>query len=121
MKSILIADDSPTFLTLERTFLRDLAAEIHTARDGIEALRLAREKQPDLILLDVEMPHMGGLELLRLLRADPAFRATPILLISTVNDPGRIAEAKGLGATDYLTKPINKPLLQARIGKYITA
>lgn len=119
MKSILVADDSPTFLTLEKTFLRDFGVQIHSAQDGLTALRVAREQRPDLILLDCEMPGLGGLECLRLLRADPLFAQTPIILISTLTDAETIAQAKSLGASDYLGKPINRQLLQARIGRFL--
>jgi len=121
MKKILIADDSPTFLTLERTFLRDFAAEVLTAKDGIEALRLARTQHPDLILLDVEMPGMGGLEVLRVLHADGAFATTPIVMISSLTGAERAAEAKAMGAAEYLTKPISRPLLRATIARLLGA
>ncbi len=120
MKTILIADDSPTFLTLEKTFLREFPVQIVSAQDGLEALRLARHDPPDLILLDCEMPGMSGIECLRILRADPRFLDIPIILISTITDATYISQAMSLGATDFLSKPINKQVLQARITKYMS-
>jgi CheY-like chemotaxis protein len=82
-KRILIVDDSPTALMWQKLLLRMEQYETLTACDGEEGVRVAREKQPDLILLDVSMPKMDGFEACRALRASPETRDIPILMVTT--------------------------------------
>jgi CheY-like chemotaxis protein len=101
----MLADDMAQFLDLELSFLRRADCQIITAADGAQALVLAKQEKPDLLLLDVEMPRMTGIEVCRLLRQDPAFKTTPIVMVTSTN---RRDEALAAGATDFWRKPIKE-------------
>lgn len=112
---VLVADDSESIRTL---FERLLAAEgygIVSATDGVEALEAVRDHRPDVILLDVTMPRLDGLEVCRRLKADPATRLTPVVLVtgqSGFDDRIRGIEA---GADDFLSKPVHPHELRVRV------
>jgi PleD family two-component response regulator len=117
-KKILLVDDSKTVLLMEETLLR-LKHDIVKATRGAEALRVAAEERPDLILLDVVMPDMDGIETCRLLRGMEATKTTPILMVSTRSDAKSVESAKASGATDYLTKPIDYQELKKKIEQHL--
>jgi PleD family two-component response regulator len=117
-KKILLVDDSKTVLLMEETLLR-LKHDIVKATRGAEALRVAAQEHPDLILLDVVMPDMDGIETCRLLRGMEATKATPILMVSTRSDPKSVESAYASGATDYLTKPIDYQELRKKIEHHL--
>ena len=106
-KKILLVDDSSTALMIEQVMLSRATFELLTARDGREALAKATEEQPDLILMDVMMPNMTGLEACRAIRAREATRAIPIILVTTRGDAASVEEGFASGCNDYVTKPIN--------------
>lgn len=117
MKTILIADDLPAHLDLFEVILQRADCRLVRAEDGIAALRLAREANPDLIYLDIEMPGINGGEICRLLKADPARRGVPVVLVSS---HGRREFAMKCGADQFLGKPVDEPTvletLQAFLG-----
>ena len=86
-----------------------------TAENGRQALDMIRARPIDLVLLDVMMPEVDGYRVLEAMRADPALRAIPVLVISAVDDMASIVKCIKLGATDYLVKPFNAVLLNARV------
>jgi phosphoribosyl 1,2-cyclic phosphodiesterase/ActR/RegA family two-component response regulator len=112
---VLLADDDDQLREVARTALARDGHIVIEARDGGEALRLARQESPDVIVLDVLMPEMDGLEVLGALRAEAATARTPVLLFTTLDNEGLIREGFSLGATDYLTKPFTMPQLTARV------
>jgi len=112
---ILIADDNPENLDIFRTRLAVHGYEILTATDGEQALAIAREKQPDLILLDVMMPKMDGIEVCRRLKADPSFPFVPIIMITAKADSQDVVAGLEAGADEYLTKPVDHTALVARV------
>ena len=88
-------------------FLVSANFTVETASDGVQALsRLKSGLKPDLIITDINMPHMGGMELIKNLRAMPAFRFTPILTLTTESLVEKRNEAKKLGATGWIVKPV---------------
>ena len=89
--------------------------DIVTATDGEVALALAREKQPDLILLDVMMPKLDGFEVCRRLRGDPALPFIPIILVTARADPKDVVAGLEAGGDEYLTKPVDQAALVARV------
>lgn len=106
-KTIFIVDDSATMLMSVKFFLTSANFMVETASDGVQALsRLNAGLKPDLIITDINMPHMGGMELIKSLRAMPRFRFTPILTLTTESLPEKRNEAKKLGATGWIVKPI---------------
>ncbi|HEV8532688.1 MAG TPA: response regulator [Methylomirabilota bacterium] len=112
---ILIADDNPMNLDILQTRLAVHGYEILTAVDGEAALALAREKQPDLILLDVMMPKLDGLEVCRRLRKDPALPFMPIILVTARTDSKDVVAGLEAGGDEYLTKPVDQAALVARV------
>ena len=99
---ILIVDDNPTNVKVLQTRLVADGYEIVTAGDGEEALTVAREHVPDLILLDVMMPKLDGFEVCRRLRADPKVPFTPIILVTAMSDPKNVIEGLEAGGDEYL-------------------
>lgn len=112
-KKLLLVDDSKTVLMMEVMILQDGPYEFITALNGQDAVDKAVAHQPDLILLDVVMPVMDGLETCRRLRRLDGLRDTPIIIVTNRADAKQVAEAFESGCTSYLTKPINdQELLQ---------
>jgi adenylate cyclase len=112
---ILIADDNAMNLDILQTRLAIHGYDILTATDGEAALALACETQPDLILLDVMMPKLDGLEVCRRLRGDPALPFMPIILVTARTDPKDVVAGLEAGGDEYLTKPVDQAALVARV------
>jgi two-component system chemotaxis response regulator CheY len=107
-KTILVVDDSTSMVMSLKATLTMNGFLVETAGDGKLALeKLNSGVKPDLILTDINMPNMGGLELIKNVRALPNFRFTPMLTLTTESDPGKKEEAKRSGATGWLVKPID--------------
>ncbi|MFZ4057691.1 MAG: response regulator transcription factor [Ferruginibacter sp.] len=115
VKKILIADDEPDILEIIQFNLQAEGYEVVTARNGDEAIDLAKKHQPHLIILDVMMPGKNGMEVCNILRLQPEFKTTLIVFLSALSDES--TEIKGLetGADDYLTKPISPKILNSKI------
>ncbi|MCD8522326.1 MAG: response regulator [Saccharospirillaceae bacterium] len=105
-KMIFLVDDSATMLMSIRASLEMNGFKVETANDGIAALDRLNGLRPDLIITDINMPRMGGMDLILALRAMPAFRFTPILTLTTESESSKRDEAKRLGATGWLVKPV---------------
>jgi len=109
-KTILIVDDSATMILSVKSTLEMNGFSVETANDGIQALgKLKSGSKPDLIITDVNMPNMDGLELIRNVKLLPGFRFTPILTLTTESQTAKRDEAKKLGATGWLVKPVSGP------------
>ena len=111
-KRILVVDDEPQITRVLRTALTGSGYEVRTADDGHSGLRVAREWQPDLVITDVSMPSMNGVELCRLLRAESSL---PVIVLSVKGEEKTKVEALDAGADDYVTKPIGMDELLARV------
>ena len=116
---ILIADDNPDNLDIFRTRLAAHKYEIITATDGEEALAAAREKQPDVILLDIMMPKMDGVEVCRHLKADPSLPFMPIIMVTAKTSSQDVVTSLEAGADEYLTKPVDHGALVARVNSML--
>ncbi len=118
--SILIVDDTPENLDVLKGGLMD-EYMVRPALNGKLALRLAAmNPTPDLILLDIMMPEMDGYEVCRQLKNDPKTRDIPVIFVTAKSGNESECEGLELGAVDYLTKPINLPIVKARIKTHIT-
>jgi adenylate cyclase len=112
---ILIVDDNPENLDILGARLASHGYEILTANDGEEALVTAREKLPDLILLDIMMPKLDGIEVCRRLKADRSLPFMPIIMVTAKADSKDIVRGLESGGDEYLTKPVDQAALVARI------
>jgi len=112
---ILIVDDIEANRDIIETRLRSHGYELIQAADGEEALVATKRYQPDLILLDVMMPKLDGIEVTRRLKGDPSFPFTPIVLVTAKGDPKDVVAGLDAGADEYLTKPIDQAALVARV------
>jgi two-component system alkaline phosphatase synthesis response regulator PhoP len=114
-KKILIADDEPDILEILEFNLKAEGYEVITAKNGDEAIDLAKKHSPNLIILDVMMPGKTGLEVCNILRAQPQFTETLIIFLTAMSDES--AEIKGLetGADDYVTKPVSPKVLISKV------
>jgi len=109
-KTILIVDDSATMVLSVKSTLEMNGFTVETAGDGVQALaKLKGGLRPDLIITDVNMPNMDGLELIRNVKTLPGFRFTPILTLTTESQAVKRDQAKQLGATGWLVKPVSGP------------
>jgi two-component system, chemotaxis family, chemotaxis protein CheY len=109
-KTIFIVDDSATMIMSVKATLQMNGFQVETAADGQQAYdKLRSGFKPDLIITDINMPNMGGLELIKHVRALPGFRFTPILTLTTESQAIKRDEGKKLGATGWLVKPIAGP------------
>jgi DNA-binding response OmpR family regulator len=113
--TLLLVDDDPEILTLLQARLRKEPFEIFTAAEGETALNIVRTEKPDLVVLDINLPGLSGLEICRTLKSDKSTREIPIIMLSARSD--EIDRVLGLefGADDYVTKPFNSQELILRI------
>ncbi|MDN4060454.1 EAL domain-containing protein [Massilia sp. YIM B02769] len=113
---VLVADDDPVMRMLMLEMLAQVGLDAIEAADGAQAVQLARERRPDLILMDVEMPHMDGFAACRAIRRDEAGGAlVPIVMVTGGDDIEAVTSAYEAGATDFVSKPINWPILGHRV------
>lgn len=113
--SILVADDDVDILALVVGHLKGRATEIHQASDGEEALKLAREKKPDLVVLDVMMPGMSGWEVCRSIRDEKALAHTRIIMLTGIGERLNEMTSPLYGADGFLDKPFEFSDLDAKI------
>jgi CheY-like chemotaxis protein len=114
-KKILLVDDSNTVLLMERMLLAGCGYDIVTARDGEEGVAKAQSERPDLILLDLVMPKMDGLEAAKRIRAQPTTSAIPIIMVTTRSEASNLEQSYRSGCNDYVNKPINNAELLAKV------
>lgn len=107
MPTVLIVDDEPHIVDLVRVTLEDERVRVLAAADGASALDLAARFDPDLVLLDVNLPDLGGLEVCRRLRADPRRAGTRIVMLTAAAQRDDVARGLAAGADHYLTKPFS--------------
>jgi adenylate cyclase len=112
---ILVADDNPDNREILRIRLCSKGYDVITAADGEEALATAKERQPDLILLDIMMPKLDGVEVSQRLRADPSLPFIPIIIVTAKTGTQDVVAALEAGADEYLTKPVDHGALLARV------
>lgn len=117
-KKILVVDDNHDMREMLKFELSD-DFDVRTASDGERALADVKRHKPDIVLTDLMMPGIDGIELCRVLRSDPATVAIPLIIITAKHDLGVKIEGLTLGADDYITKPFNMDVLRLRIKKFI--
>lgn len=117
MKRCLVVDDSRVIRKVARRILEEMNFEIAEAEHGQEALDSCRTAMPDAILLDWNMPVMNGIEFLRALRSEAGGDAPAVVFCTTENDLDRITEAISAGANEFIMKPFDKDIIQAKFSE----
>ena len=112
---VLIVDDVPTNVMLVQAILKKEGYTLLTCDSGTKALRIANEKHPNLILLDIMMPEMDGYEVLQHLKSNPETTDIPVIIMSALSDMQSIVKGYQLGATEYVTKPFQREELVKRV------
>ncbi|HEY8615741.1 response regulator [Phenylobacterium sp.] len=115
MKTCLVVDDSRVIRKVARRILEELGFEVAEAADGAEALAWCRVVMPDAILLDWQMPVMGGLDFLRRLRLEPGGQTPKVIFCSVENDLDRIRAALDGGADEYIMKPFDGEIMAYKL------
>jgi putative two-component system response regulator len=115
---ILIVDDEPINIQVLSGILDD-DYKLIAATKGQKALDLARRQKPDLILLDMIMPEMDGLEVCRALKADPETKDIPVIFVTSMSDAANEELGLQAGAVDYISKPVSPPIVKARVKIHI--
>ena len=116
-KLILTVDDSASMRMLLKTSLTAQGYRIESANDGQHGLERMHEVQPDLLITDINMPKMDGYEVIRQLRKNPAFRSTPILVLTTESEIEKRSLAREAGATGWMVKPFDPDRLIETVRK----
>ena len=121
MKTILVAEDRDTSRELVRTLLEHSGYCVLEATNGAEAINMAQENNPDLVLVDLQMPIKNGFDVLRELRADQRFRFTPVVALTASAMIGDKERALVEGFTAYLTKPLSLSMIRSELGRLLNS
>jgi DNA-binding response OmpR family regulator len=116
---LLIIEDDVTMLDLLRVHLKAVGHSVRVASDAADGIRYILADKPDLILSDVGMPYLDGMELLHALRGDPETRRIPVIFLTGRDDDDTLVKARQLGVDDFLTKPIQVEDLLSAIDKVL--
>jgi uncharacterized protein (TIGR02266 family) len=116
---ILLVDDVNMFLDLQKTFLKLSSVHLLTARNGLEALDVARKERPSLIFMDLHMPLMNGADCCARIKADPDFKSLPVVMITSEGKEEDRDICVNAGCDDFLTKPLDRSLYMATARKYL--
>jgi len=112
----LIVDDSRATRTIIRKMLSDVGFEVFEAADGVEALRRLKEMdQPDVLLVDWNMPEMNGYDLVRAVRGDAQYDKVPLMMVTSETELGQMAKALAAGANEYVMKPFTKDVITEKL------
>lgn len=103
---VLLVDDSPEFVALTKRLLEEQGYEVSVAYDGLQAIQMAPELQPDVIVLDVMMPRLDGWATLKVLQEDDATADIPVVMLTALQGPQYVSQGFNLGATWFCTKPV---------------
>lgn len=121
MKTILVAEDRDTSRELVRTLLEHSGYSVLEATNGAEAINLAQQNNPDLVLVDLQMPIKNGFDVLRELRADQRFRSTPVVALTASAMIGDKERALMEGFTAYLTKPLSLSVIRKELARLLNS
>lgn len=120
VKKVLIVEDNALNMKMFDELLRDMGHETVQSGDGADVLDLARKHRPDLVIMDIQLPRVTGLELTQKLKADAALKDIPVLAVTAFELEGGIEEILAAGCDDVLGKPITVPALLETLSKYLS-
>lgn len=114
-QTVVVAEDEKFLAGLVKKSLEEVGLSVQVAHDGVTALRMVKHLNPDLVILDVNMPGRSGLDVLGAIKDDVGLQHTPVVMLTAARSEGEVMEAIRLGATDYVTKPFPPALLVRRV------
>jgi two-component system cell cycle response regulator len=113
--TVLIVDDNPQNLELIQAYMESLPCRIVVAQDGAEAMKRIESERPDLVLLDVMMPRVSGFDVCKRIKQNPSTRDTVVIMVTALHELGDMERAVESGCDDFVSKPVNKVELLARV------
>jgi len=119
MSKILYIEDSPVNTYIVRKMLKTLGYEMLAAYDGMTGVAVAEQEHPSLILVDLNLPHMNGIDVINHLRRIPELDTTPMIALTATDSPSMKEACRAVGGNDYLEKPVSQSRLIATIEKYL--
>jgi two-component system cell cycle response regulator DivK len=119
MKRILVVEDTEDNLQIMRDLLSNAGYDMVEAQDGAEGVAMAQSHRPDLILMDIQLPVLDGYEATRRIKADPATKSIPIIVVTSYALSGDEGKAREAGCDAYVTKPYSPRQLLAKIREYL--
>ncbi|HVP00276.1 MAG TPA: response regulator [Bryobacteraceae bacterium] len=121
MEKVLVVDDNRASRDLIRAILKSVRCDIIEAADGPKGLDLLRQERPDLVLMDIDMPGMDGLTVVKEIRKDAAFAGLPVVAVTACAMDGDREKAMAAGFTEYLTKPVRAAILRQKVQQLLGA
>ncbi|MEE9457937.1 MAG: response regulator [bacterium] len=118
-KKILLVDDTDTILLFLKTLLAGQHFDFLTAKNGAEAVEKARRERPDLVLLDIFMPVMDGIEACRVMKGDPELKSIPVIIVTARSEAENVERCLDAGCDDYVFKPVRKLELLDKINRLL--
>lgn len=118
-RKILLAEDNETNVSFTRDFLESCGYQVFVATNGKEVLQKVEEISPDLILMDIQMPHLNGIEATQLLRSDPRFATLPIIALTAFAMQGDRERFLDAGMNEYLSKPVSLRKLEQVLARFL--
>ena len=121
MARILVVEDSPTLVSTVEIMLRKYGHDVLVARNGLTALSSVRVLAPELVLLDIMLPHVNGLEVCDIIKRNPAYKSLPIIIMSGLNHQEDLERAYDVGANAYIIKPFDEQHLIETVQQQLVA
>lgn len=118
---ILLVDDVRLFLEVEKRLLEQSPVEILTAKNGEEALLIVRNERPSLVVMDINMPRMNGIECCRAIKADIDIAATPVIIVTNASSANDLQESLNAGCDDFIIKPVDGKLFLEKAHRFLHA
>jgi CheY-like chemotaxis protein len=116
---ILVADDEEDIKIVLEMYLETVGCEVVTSYDGLDAVEKVKERKPDLVLMDIMMPIIDGIEAVKQIKAIPECKDLPIIMLSAAAQSNMIKRAMEAGATDYISKPFEPDMVYAVVKKFL--
>ncbi|MEM8625054.1 MAG: response regulator [Pseudomonadota bacterium] len=120
-RTILTVDDSRSIRAALRETLEELGFDVLEAEDGVHGFEVLSANEVDLLITDLNMPNMNGLDLIRKVRAEPRYEGLPVVMLTTENQPDKMKEGREAGASGWIVKPFNELQIEMIIKKFAIA